>query len=308
MQPTLLSLDSPALAKVFVDLHSMQLWEILRRSGKLRTPQQVAEAAARPLAEVQRSLDRLVDAGLVTRAKAHGRSRHVTYGSVSEQVLVRWDRTKPEQFEALQSLRLQIRKCVRDTIERNINVGLTGTLKRPWLEQQYGLALTREEARAVHAALRAAFAAIDQIAVQSAERRAEAASIGAAPTPVARDSAAGGDSPDSPDSQHTEGELPYQIAIDMRPLEEPPQVIPVIAVWEAGGFAHELAYRSKSPLGKLAKRELEVAKRLAAGDSRPKVAAALGLTTNTVSTITKRIYAKLGVHSRAEFTARMKGA
>lgn len=304
MQPTLLSLDSPALARVFTDLRSMQLWEILRRSGKLWTPQQVAEAAARPRAEVQQSLDRLVDAGLVTRAKAHGRSRHVTYGSVSEQVLVRWDRTKPEQFEALQSLRLQVRECVRDTIERNIDVGLTGTLKRPWLEQQYGLALTREEARAVHAALRAAFTVIDQIAVQSEERRTEAATMGATPKRQAQGSAAGGDSPDSPDA---EGELTYQIAIDMRPLAEPPQVIPAIGIWEAGGLAHELAYRSKSPLGKLAKRELEVAKRLAAGESRPKVAASLGLTSNTISTITKRIYAKLGVHSRAEFTARMKG-
>ncbi|MEY3142114.1 MAG: Bacterial regulatory protein luxR family [Planctomycetota bacterium] len=303
MPTTVLSLDSPALASVFIDLRSMQLWEILRRSGKCWTPSQVAEAAARQLTEVQQSLDRLVEGGLVTRAKARGRSRHVTYSSVSEQVVVRWDRTKPEQFDALQSLRLQIRKCVFDTIERNINVGLTGTLKRPWLEQQYGLALTREEARAVHAALRAAFTAIDQIAVQSEERRIEAATTGAAKKRLARDSAAGG----VPDSQDAEGELTYQIAIDMRPLAEPPQIIPAIGVWEAGGLAHELEYRRKSPLGKLSKRELEVAKRLAAGESRPKVAASLGLTANTVSSITKRIYAKLGVHSRAEFTARMKG-
>jgi DNA-binding NarL/FixJ family response regulator len=62
---------------------------------------------------------------------------------------------------------------------------------------------------------------------------------------------------------------------------------------------------SASPKMLLTERELEVAERLVSGESRPHAAKSLGVTTNTIASTTKRIYAKLGLKNRAEFVSRM---
>jgi LuxR family maltose regulon positive regulatory protein len=67
------------------------------------------------------------------------------------------------------------------------------------------------------------------------------------------------------------------------------------------------ALRATSPKSLLTARELEVATSIASGKSRPETAKALGVSANTVASATKRIYAKLGVRNRAEFTSRMAG-
>lgn len=50
----------------------------------------------------------------------------------------------------------------------------------------------------------------------------------------------------------------------------------------------------------LSKRELEVMLLMVKGRSRPFIAESLFISNNTVRTHTKRIYAKLGIHSRRE--------
>ncbi|MFN9078820.1 MAG: LuxR C-terminal-related transcriptional regulator [bacterium] len=295
MKPTVLSLDCPVLSAVFIDLPLMQLWEHLRRSPSPLAANELAKAAGIPPAAAQRELDRLVEAGLAVRVKAHAGRRQISYRAISANVVVRWDRTRPEQFETVQTLRRRLRELANDVFERNRDVGFTGTLKRPMLEDLHELSITREEARAAHAALRAAAAALEQIATQAKARRAGPPSADA-------------QSVDARTVDDAEGELPYQITIDMRPLAEPPPVIPEIGIWEAGGIAHELEYREKSPSALLSPRELQIAQRLAKGESRPSVAKALGLTVNTLGTISKRIYRKLGVRNRAMFTARMRGS
>jgi DNA-binding NarL/FixJ family response regulator len=58
----------------------------------------------------------------------------------------------------------------------------------------------------------------------------------------------------------------------------------------------------------LSPRELEVARALDAGKSRPQIARDLALSEHTIVTMSKRIYRKLGVHSRTELSARLKAA
>jgi DNA-binding CsgD family transcriptional regulator len=55
----------------------------------------------------------------------------------------------------------------------------------------------------------------------------------------------------------------------------------------------------------LSRREEQVAEALAGGLTRTELAQALGITTNTVGTLLKRVYAKLGVHHRAELATVM---
>ncbi|MBI1304478.1 MAG: hypothetical protein GC172_11935 [Phycisphaera sp.] len=57
----------------------------------------------------------------------------------------------------------------------------------------------------------------------------------------------------------------------------------------------------------LSARERDVAVGIVAGRARSEIAARLGITPSTVATLTKRLYRKLGVHSRAELTQRLVG-
>ncbi len=57
----------------------------------------------------------------------------------------------------------------------------------------------------------------------------------------------------------------------------------------------------------LTPRECDVVRRLVGGSSTREIAKGTGLTVSTVNTYLKRIFSKLGVHSRVELVARMAG-
>jgi DNA-binding CsgD family transcriptional regulator len=59
---------------------------------------------------------------------------------------------------------------------------------------------------------------------------------------------------------------------------------------------------------RLAPRERDVVGRLISGASTRDIALGTGLTVSTVNTYLKRIFAKVGVHSRLELVARLSGA
>ena len=54
----------------------------------------------------------------------------------------------------------------------------------------------------------------------------------------------------------------------------------------------------------LARREYEILRRVAMGETNPEIAAALGLTKNTVKTYLQRVMEKLGAHNRVEAISR----
>jgi len=57
----------------------------------------------------------------------------------------------------------------------------------------------------------------------------------------------------------------------------------------------------------LSPRELEIARALVEGRLRPQIAADMGIAENTVATVSKRIYRKLGVSNRPALVARLRG-
>ena len=59
-------------------------------------------------------------------------------------------------------------------------------------------------------------------------------------------------------------------------------------------------------IDQLSPREKDVAVALAQGSSRPEIAEKFGISINTVASIGKRVYAKLGVSRRAELAARLQ--
>lgn len=72
---------------------------------------------------------------------------------------------------------------------------------------------------------------------------------------------------------------------------------------------HTMANNTNSKMAKtsLTKRERQIVNLLVAGASTKSISSATGLTVSTVNTYLKRIFAKLGVHSRVELIALITG-
>ncbi|MFK7989005.1 MAG: helix-turn-helix transcriptional regulator [Sandaracinaceae bacterium] len=76
------------------------------------------------------------------------------------------------------------------------------------------------------------------------------------------------------------------------------------------GSAHQRTYEDVQAMLErtpLTPRERDVVGRLLSGASTRQIAKSTGLTVATVNTYLKRIFAKLGVHSRVELVARITG-
>lgn len=293
MQPTILSLKCPKLRAALGDLGMTQRWEVLRRSTKPLTAHELAEACGVSDGIAQRSLDLLVEAGLVVRIRASARRREITYQPASERVLVEWDSDSDSDLGFLLQLRQAVRAYSRSVIDRNDTPETRGMPGLPKFRGIQSFSFTRDEAESIAQTLRSAWAFVTRVEMQARERAAAARSGSA----VRKDK--GGDAAAAED-------IPYHLAMEFRPLKQAELPLSDIGTWEKRTLARELAYLSSAPASVLTQREQEIARRLAAGESRPQVAKALGLTANTIASATKRMYAKLGVRSRAEFVSRMK--
>lgn len=98
------------------------------------------------------------------------------------------------------------------------------------------------------------------------------------------------------------------LAMEIPPLLHAVAPIPQFSLWNAD-YAPELVHhREKDPGSVLSPRELEVARRLATGESRPFIAKSLRISTNAAATTSKRIHAKLGVNNRAAIASLMAQA
>jgi DNA-binding CsgD family transcriptional regulator len=292
MKPLVLSLDNPRLRSVFPDIALTQRWEVLRRSP---SPLSVRELAARcgVTDEVaQQSLDALVEAGLAVKLRASTQRREITFRSISERVILQWD----EQSDAHRATLLRNRQAIRAHSRRVIDESDTAeTRGMPGLQKFRGhqsFMVSHAEAATIARTLRDTWETITRIEAEARRRSARG--------------------PDDTRRSHGEPETeraeltPFHIAIEFRPLRAPDLPVCEIGTWERQSVPREVALLSTAPEAVLAPREREIAEQLAAGMSRPQVAKLLGVSLNTIASATKRIYAKLGVRSRAEFARRMK--
>ncbi|MEY3144167.1 MAG: hypothetical protein RLY21_2660 [Planctomycetota bacterium] len=294
MKPFVLNLACPKLRAVMSDISLTQRWEVLRRSSSPLTTHELAVGCGVSDSVAQRSIDLLVEAGLAVRLKAVARRREITYRAVAERVIVQWDTSSAGDVAFLMQHRQALRVYSRSIIDQNDTVETGGMPGFPKFRGHQSYSLTRAEAEAIAQALRRAWEFITQIEMQARERSALA---------KAEHGQRGNAAVSTEDPQ----EHPYHIALEFRPLKTPELPIADIGTWEKRALARELAYLTMAPAAVLTQREQQIAKRLANGDSRPNVAEALGVSVNTVNSATKRIYAKLGIHTRAELTARLKG-
>jgi DNA-binding NarL/FixJ family response regulator len=101
---------------------------------------------------------------------------------------------------------------------------------------------------------------------------------------------------------------PYHVATQLQHIDETPLPAAEFFVMESGVMARDRAALSAVVHLVLSPRELEVARLLEGGLSRPDIARKLGLSAHTVASVSKSIYRKLGVRNRAQLAARVRMA
>lgn len=99
----------------------------------------------------------------------------------------------------------------------------------------------------------------------------------------------------------------YHVSIDVAALRPGVAALPSLQI-VGDHVADEVAADGYTdPMASLTAREREVAQRMAAGHSRPRIAEELGVAESTVREHGQRIYRKLGVRSRVELGRRLRG-
>jgi DNA-binding CsgD family transcriptional regulator len=90
------------------------------------------------------------------------------------------------------------------------------------------------------------------------------------------------------------------------PASVPPVQLPVVVEVELDGLrCVTLVDHAESPYAPLSPREQEIARMVGAGYPNKTIAARLGISTWTVSTHIRRMFAKLGVNSRAALVTKV---
>ncbi len=293
-EPCALNLESPALRAALADIPLMQQWEVLRAAPRPLAVDEAASACRISPASAQEFLDRLVQLGLAVRLRATLREKRITYRSIAAEVIFAWDRRSEEQVRFVEDYREAMRAYSHELVERHAARGEHELNNRPQICLHSNMLATAEETSQILDALRALGKVIAEVERRGrirAAARGRAGASGAADDEVEREA---------------DREFPLHVRAELVPLRHPEPATPHFSVWDVETLPKELEQRTRAPSAVLAPRELQIATRLARGESRPTIAAALGVSINTVATTTKRIYAKLGVRSRGAFVARMK--
>lgn len=270
-----LELNDPAILRALLDIPTMQRWEIMRRTQRAFSAAELAVESRARIEEVQRSLDRLVEARLVHASRATARRRHITFRAAMNRLFLVWDRRKPEDVAAQRA----VDDCMRD-YSRRVQDEALRRVRAGLQPKNVGGAMSVVLHEDDSMKVREAFRALYELLVE-ADRRARSGSDPSRCTP-------------------------YHIAFSQMRLQEAESPMAEFFVVDKESVRRDPTVFMQAPGKRLSPREFQIAKLLEAGRSRPAIAAQLGLTPNTVSSLSKVIYRKLGVRSRAELAVRMR--
>jgi DNA-binding CsgD family transcriptional regulator len=274
-----LNADDPALLGALRDVDAMCLWEVIRAQ---RAPATLSELCALTNAHagaVQARLDMLSNAGLVRTVRARKPRNAIGYVVTRQRLVVAFDQSDAEAVARIREISKTWERHVGDLIE---NHGDTDGDPRATYRSRYvGLDQLDESD---FAELRRRIDSVCEFWNMLANKNGEA---------------------------HPSGRrrrvANHAMYIRVEPLA--PGKLPIPEAWFRPKEAAERvaadpgAGRARRPL---TTREAEVARALATGLQRKQLATHLGVSIHTLTTMCKRIYAKLGVHSQAELAAVMR--
>ncbi len=262
--------------------HHTAVWEVLRRLARPASVAEISNITGMDAKGVQRSMDVLTDAGLAERLPSRANRRHSTYRTRSETVVVTFEPADREQRLAIERVTSVLRDHVRrqmDGSESRSEAEADGASASWRFDAHRLVSLESEEAEELRRMLQELLSFLESAQARITKANADDAAASNTCVSIQVAGTAGGCIPTA--------------ALHFVPRDG-------VDDYVRGSLANGMHL--------LSPREREVALMLASGRSRPEIARELGVTTNTVATIGKRIYAKLGVRRRAELSNRVRRA
>lgn len=273
-----LDMSDPKTASIASDGLLLGIWGYLRLAARPMTLPEIASSAKLDPALVQRKLDLLAAYGIVEALPLTSRRRSIAWRILYDGLMIGLPETSSE--EEIERKTMEFRAQMRQVVEQQFRLHTTDPLQ---FGQSTFLGLYNLTADEVKELQRRLQRAVDFATLLSEKYAAR-------------------------------GEVPelcnFVLSLRAEPLRD--KVLPLAPVHigptdQDGAPSRPrvpLARRRRAPL--LSPREREVAVRLARGLTAVEVAKQLGLQRSTVATMTKRIYAKVGVRRRAELASRLE--
>ena len=263
------------LVELLLDFQTMALWEVLRRAGGPLAVGSLASRAGSSSAVTQSALDRLEEIGLVRRLRAGGRRRTGTYVVTGDRIAITGDLQRPDDAQLFRRYYERFAAHTEAVLGRG---GFVELAERPeaWMHFfSEPVALSESELRG----LRRRVGALTAYLKMARDRHV--GTRGAKPEPCN-----------------------YYAHFRVQPLRHAMLPQPEIVMLARG--AAEPASAELGQWKSLSPREREVAMQLGAGSTQKEIAVALRISPNTVGTLTKRMYAKMGVRRRADLVNRLQ--
>jgi DNA-binding CsgD family transcriptional regulator len=269
-----LHLSEAGVSSILCDHDAMVVWEAVRLRRHGASIAELAGSLALPLASVQRAVDALAALGMLLCRRA-GRGRRVpTYRVAMPQLRVRVDGVPAAEIDAF-ARRLQ--QSCSEILERAAGPSDgAGPNSQRWVLGFGHARLTAAE----HSRVRSLIETICDIVHAARCRQPDAAQV----------------AEDGGIHRPSDAIPAYGLLVRFEPLADLPPPHPRITLAHDGDGPVPVSNGRLS----LSPRERQVAEALAIGMSRPVVAVQLGVSANTVATLSRRVYSKLGIRSRAE--------
>jgi len=276
MEAHIIDIRDEEAMKLLVDGSALSVWELLRRFDGPMGVGAVERVVRYPVLEVERALEVLVARGLARLHPARGRRRVPAFTSIGSSLVVEYRPDDPADRRGL------------------------------------GDWMPRIEAAMAQAAIRVQVVAADHHAIRRSIRisthleQKDAHELRArvddllAFMRLLESKYAGEDALDT-------FLCNYRVDLEVQPLERPTPASALVTVRPCGHSHDARDAEASEEAGSLSPREREVAVGIVNGRSRADIAARLGITASTVATLTKRLYRKLGVHSKSQLTKRLVG-
>ncbi len=281
---TSLQLEDEGVLGLLSEFEALRAWEVLRTARTAVTIADLAHATGLERLVLQGHVDLLVKHGLVATVRARKPRKSIGYRVSTDRIVVTFDDRRAESVERAMASSDAVRREFDRCVEKHADPAFhptVGVRFRQHVIQHF----TKEDFAELR---RRILAVIEFLAAPRprppATRGTHASRL--APPPCCNQA----------------------ISLRLDPIAG--KLLPLPAVWMTPRSKldrAESASVDKTGLPALAPREREVALALADGLTRAHVAARMGLSVHTVSTLARRVYRKLGVSSQAALAARLAG-
>lgn len=282
MEAHVIDIEDEEGMKLLVDGGALAVWELLRRYGAPMAAAAIERVVRFPLPEVERALGVLVEHGIVQRHPARGRRRMPAYSSQRPMLVVQYRADDPEDRHLLE---MWLPRLEFASAQAAIRLQVVGN----------GASSGEDPA-----ALRRSVRLSTHLGEHDAEELRSRVDDLVAFMRLLESKYSGEEALDT-------FLCNYRVDIEVQPLPKQTPASAMVTIRPVRDDWSAVTEEPNEEAGTLSPRERQVAVGIVNGRSRADIALKLGITSSTVATLTKRLYRKLGVHSKSQLTKRLVG-